>query len=536
MTKDKLKKLLRFVAFLLVFGVVFVYIQNRVTPEWDWPNDGSRSSTAVSGLYYEPDDSLEVLWVGTSHLHNAVSPMEVYKRSGIHSYNLATTGQPFLASYYRLKDALERQNPQVVVLDASSCFRSNFWQKSETAWRKMIDSLPWYYFKQKLVMTQGMISLNSDTMRKRDIASGLFPIIRYHSNYMLGRLDYLDRHRDMTYFLKGQAVITMTEPVPDDRATGSGEKKKSTERLMKILNEQAPTLDKFVELCKEHNCQLVLTKIPVNTTEEYDGYWDEEKHDIIVELSDKLGVPFLDLNYEDVGIDWKSDTCDGGEHVNERGALKVSDFYADWLMSNYDIQLIDDAKLKDSWDLQLEVFEYEHDRYRIEMEYNLENYLRCLNDSHYTVFTAVAGNVGEYWTEELQADLSRLTGAKTELASVGKGAYLCVSRDGEIAQETSGDSECVVEGVLEDGAFYTAFSHGAGSDGKWSVVINGTEYANQGKGVCFVIYDNELHCVVDAASFNTAEAGKTCRRVDSAFLRPMRERMLDYEYETLKGL
>lgn len=539
MLNVKARRILRFFCFVLVFCVLFIYIQDLVTPQWDWPNDGSRSSTAMSGLYQEPDHSLEVIWVGTSHLHNAISPMEVYKRSGIHSYNLATTGQPFLASYDRLKSALEHQNPQVVVLDASSCFRTLFWQKNETAWRKMIDSLPWYFFKEKYVMTRDMVNLNSNTMKSKDIASGLLPIIRYHTNYMLDRLDYLDRHNDMVYFLKGQAVITSTQPVPDDREAASGGNAKKTNDLKKQLDMQKETLLAFVDLCKAHNCKLLLTKIPVNTAEDYEGYWSEEKHDFIVALSEELGVPFLDLNYEDVGIDWKTDTCDAGEHVNERGALKVSDFFADWLIDNYELDISKDSSLNSSWDQQAQVFDFEHDKYRIEMEYVLDNYLENLNNGDYVIFTSVAGAVGDYWTEELQSALQRVTGTEFDLVEYrnqGSGAYLSVSDQGSIIREEKGASECFAEGVLEDGVPYSIYSHDARSDSQWSVVIDGKEFANKDIGICFVVYDKVLHCVVDAVSFNTTDANRNCRREDSVFLRPMREKMLDYEYEMLKAL
>lgn len=539
MLSDKTKRLLRFVSFLLVFGVLFIIIQDLVTPEWDWPGDGSRTSTAVSGLYYEPSHTLEVLWVGTSHLHNALSPMEVYKRSGIHSYNLATTGQPFLGSYDRLKSALERQTPQIVVLDASSCFRSDFWQKNETAWRKMIDSLPWYYFREKYTLMRDLVDLNPKTMKKEDVASGLFPIIRYHSNYMLSRSDYLDRHRDMIYFLKGQAVITSTQSVPDNRLSNPGGSEEITEKLLNQLDKQKVTLMKFVELCKAHNCQLILTKIPVNTAEDYEGYWSQGKHDLISAMADELGVPFVDLNYEDVGIDWRTDTCDGGEHVNERGALKVSDFLADWLMKNYPPKLSTESELNRKWDQQVQVFDFEHAKYRIEMEAVLDNYLEYLNNGDYVIFTAVAGAVGDYWTADMQSKLQTVTGTKFNLVGYntpGSGAYLSVSDQGKIIKEKKKASKCSAEGVLEDGTAYSIFSHDAKSDGKWSVVIDGKEFANQGKGVCFVVYDKVLHCVVDSVSFNTADENIGCRREDSIYLRPMREKMLQYEYDMLRKL
>lgn len=41
------------------------------------------------------------------------------------------------------------------------------------------------------------------------------------------------------------------------------------------------------------------------------------------------------LYAEELGIDWKSDTLDGGDHLNEAGATKVSKYLGTFLKERY---------------------------------------------------------------------------------------------------------------------------------------------------------------------------------------------------------
>ena len=119
---SKVKTISRAAAFFLVFALLFIRVQRLVTPNWDWPDYGERMKKAICGVYPEKKNTMDVFWLGTSHMQYGVSPMQVYRATNIRSYNLATAGQPLLLSYHRLKSAFKEQSPKVVILDASACF------------------------------------------------------------------------------------------------------------------------------------------------------------------------------------------------------------------------------------------------------------------------------------------------------------------------------------------------------------------------------------------------------------------------------
>ena len=64
-----------------------------------------------------------------------------------------------------------------------------------------------------------------------------------------------------------------------------------------------------------------------------------QKHNAVKDYADKNGIPFLDLNIDRdrFGFDWKTDTRDGGNHLNNRGARKATLFIGKYINENYSL-------------------------------------------------------------------------------------------------------------------------------------------------------------------------------------------------------
>ena len=98
------------VCFLLIFALLFQWVSGVLRGR---PKVGYTTAS----FYEAPRRSLDVLFMGSSHMLNAVSPMQLWEERGIPYNNLGVNGQVLPVTYYALKEALRYQKPRVVVLD-----------------------------------------------------------------------------------------------------------------------------------------------------------------------------------------------------------------------------------------------------------------------------------------------------------------------------------------------------------------------------------------------------------------------------------
>lgn len=103
---------LRAGCFLLLTAIVLLYAAYVLTPKFDYGICG------MQNLYFQEDDTVDVLVLGTSLAYSGVNTNVLWKEQGIAAYNLCSAEQPFWISYYYLLEALKTQSPSLIVLDA----------------------------------------------------------------------------------------------------------------------------------------------------------------------------------------------------------------------------------------------------------------------------------------------------------------------------------------------------------------------------------------------------------------------------------
>ena len=84
-------------------------------------------------------------------------------------------------------------------------------------------------------------------------------------------------------------------------------------------------LKKITEICRERGISLVLFSAPSPAN------WTMRRHNTVQDTAESLGLPYIDGNLLDLGIDWDTDTYDRGDHLNYSGAAKVTAWLGDYL-------------------------------------------------------------------------------------------------------------------------------------------------------------------------------------------------------------
>ena len=96
-----MKRTLKVVGFCCLLVLAIGALNLLFQPLWfDW-----NGYQALCGLYSQQPQTIEAVVVGSSLAGRAISPVRMYERAGICSYNLSSPQQPAMMSYYWAKEA-----------------------------------------------------------------------------------------------------------------------------------------------------------------------------------------------------------------------------------------------------------------------------------------------------------------------------------------------------------------------------------------------------------------------------------------------
>lgn len=316
----------------------------------------------------EPENSIDVLYFGTSEISNSVFPTAMYDETGITGINFAVNHKSAITAYYQLEYALKYQKPKVVCCDFQSLFSGRLPSRTtedETLYMKIYDTMPDLDIRLKLLAA----------MRKEDenvsVASYLFPVMRYHSMWSELTAENFqsdaESRKDYKEYMNGCDLLTelkyKDERRPDivdivpEMWTGTG----LDENLSKV---SMRWYDKFIDLCKENDITVAALFPPKIR----DASIKMDRWDKIYGYLSERGVEIIDYNtYEEVsrlGLELHKDYKDSA-HLNYKGALTFSRDLAHVLAEKYGLEDHRGQEGFEKWDGYWEEF-LEDPRYEVE--------------------------------------------------------------------------------------------------------------------------------------------------------------------------
>ena len=333
------KTLILCTCILLATVLCLGFVQLLVTPKY---MTSSRDGALIAEYYNEVPDH-DVVFIGDCEVYECFTPPTLWQEYGITSYVRGSAQQLIWQSYYLLKETLKRETPKAVVFNVLSIKYGE--PQSEAYNRMTLDGMKWSSSK--------IDAIHASMTEEEDFLSYVFPLLRFHSRWSdLGAEDwqYLF-HRDRVSH-NGYLMQTAVSPKTSDR-----EGRPLADYTLPEVGFEY--LEKMRALCEEKGVEFILIKAPTNN---WKYYWYDEWEEQIVAWANEKNVDyynFIPLDGE-IGIDWSTDTYDGGVHLNVFGAEKLTSYFGDILVQKYGLSdRRGEAELDALWAEKLAIYQKE---------------------------------------------------------------------------------------------------------------------------------------------------------------------------------
>lgn len=476
MIKGNGKELKRLILFVFVLGILILVsakiLEAAETPSW----------TEMENIYRFPN-SYDVCFIGPSTVGTNISNHELYGKYGIAGISFTETLQPMYIARYVLEEILNYQSPKAVFYDVSPMFYPD-------------DAIEnWTCERKNYVLDEFLGGIKNPVIRW----NALKEACRYNEN--IKPWDYLR----FQYTCKNWKKIVRGEwdknNIQEKEYTrfGNIDISESGDILdalaNRTINKNAEKyLCEMVEICNDHNVELILLCEKV---------FSESEHDAVAELAEKYGIEFIDINenIEKVGFSYQEDLFDT-RHFNFSGAVKWSDFLGAYLSENYEITDKRTDPAYQRYEEQKDLFEKQKASLSAPVFREYLSALDNLDKSENIIFISVFNEASESLTSK-DCECLKALGLKTDLTGQYQGSYAAVIYDSEVREAFAPADSVELKGNIGD-LYYRVMSGGLLSGNNACIELNGTDYMQKGRGFNFVVYNLKTEEIKESVYFDTS--------------------------------
>ncbi|WOI22391.1 hypothetical protein [Nonlabens ulvanivorans] len=307
MKKRFINRFIRLTILVALFVMLFQLFSSIFTPKRiDLPWN---STARIKGFYEIENNSLDVVFLGSSHAFCTFNPAVFYKENGIRSYVFGSEEQPLWLSYHYFKEVLKHQKPKVVVLEAFFISESKEFKRDGVN-KLALDDIPLSYNKYE-----------SQQVAFEDNLEGLNPLYNYHDRWK--DLSEADFEEPQVGELKGYTPLYKV--TPKEIKFFEYEKKN-------LPGKSRLYLDKIIQLAKDNDIELVLAYAPYTINKLHNQHINQ-----LAKIASNDDVAFI--NYVDSTllkeINFNSAKDFENGHTNVHGATKVSTHLSNYLSLKY---------------------------------------------------------------------------------------------------------------------------------------------------------------------------------------------------------
>lgn len=284
-----------------------------------------RGYTRLMGFYGMEENTIDVVFVGTSVTFSSFMPMEAWHEYGMAAYDYCTNVQFENSLRYSVREIRKTQSPKLMLIDiapfimqhsAGTCAG-----EEDRNIKYNIDSLPYSLNRLQLVR-----EINEE--KGGDLYSFLyyyFDICRYHTN----GIDIKRYNNALPDVTRGYGYLCRKEIDKDSFLYDDGEE-------MPLEGQHAVYLDQLLTEAEDLDCEVVFFCAPARFVRERGDEYLRKNY--IKRIIEERGYVFWDLSseVEAIGLDYDTDFW-SDNHFDSLGAEKVTGYLAKRIVDSYDI-------------------------------------------------------------------------------------------------------------------------------------------------------------------------------------------------------
>lgn len=330
--------MLLLIAILIQVGKYYEHIKNKNVIV-------SNFEKAMDEYFAMPPNSLDILFIGSSHSYCTFDPEIVDKALGTYSFNLGSPLQHPDTSYHLLKKALESQSPRTVVF--------------EIYWDMLDDEFD-------LKQADSVISAIDDNDFRREFIRDVFPInekikyylkpIRYqqdvfaywNKNLTQVVVDRISNTKNQTLdedinpnpepipkegvsYHKGRGFIYSEIVIPSSEYYETNQFVGFDGAKWEFNETQKGYVRKIVDLCRDNNINILFVTAPIaNVSMEYINNY-HMLHKKVAAFAKELNVSYIDYNMINLEKNlFTNENFRDDAHLNYSGVLILMEHFVEW--------------------------------------------------------------------------------------------------------------------------------------------------------------------------------------------------------------
>lgn len=372
---------------VIAFSVVLLMLLAGISMLLNAPGTSRVNYQWIHSFYDEPKNTLDGVLIGSSHLFTGWLAPLAWEQQGIAVWPFTSSRQPMVVAKELIEEARKTQPDAVYIVELSTPDEE---EVTEGAIHDLVDSMPTSLQKFRIINEL----CNFVGYDFPDRWEYFFPLIRYHSQWSELEETNFDLANNG---LKGACTRnSFLASVKDNSAYFQ-----STDKLEEVPETTYDALEKVLQYCESEQVKVVFL-LPPTVNDSLDV---RAQHNTLKRICEERGFPVIDERQvmEEIGLDTKYDYYDG-QHTNIHGAIKRTEYLAQYLMEHYDLEDKRGNPGYESWDESYELYRKIADSHTLDFEWDGGLRDTALSAPKLSELKAGGNSLTVSWTEVSGAD------------------------------------------------------------------------------------------------------------------------------------